>query len=184
MRLFAALPLEGEAKAELERLLSRYRQMDWPVKWVRDDGLHVTIKFLGEVEADRVDAVREALRSAGAGTPCLPFTPTEIGAFPNMHRPRILWAGYESEPPLELMVHRVERGMEALGFPVDGRPFRPHVTLGRLREGRCLPPDGARTFEREQLHSAFVAGRLVLFESRPGPNGSVYQPVEILNLGS
>jgi 2'-5' RNA ligase len=182
MRIFAALPVEGEAKDELELKLAAYRQRDWPVKWVRNDALHVTIKFLGEVEPDRVANLRTALREASAGTPSLAFRPTELGAFPNFARARVLWAGYETETALELMVHRIERATELLGFPVEGRPFRPHVTLGRVREGSRLPREGAEVLEKETLTAGFITDRLVLFESRPQPGGANYTPLDLFPL--
>jgi 2'-5' RNA ligase len=82
------------------------------------------------------------------------------------------------------MVHRVEQGAEALGFPVEGRPFRPHVTLGRVRDGVPWPPAASDRLERETLRASFVADRLVLFESRPGPDGSVYSQLDSFSLGS
>ena len=178
MRVFAALPVEGEAKAELERTLIDLGRRGWPVKWVGDHGLHVTVKFLGEIEPGRLDAIRETLAGACAGTPPLSFRATEIGAFPSFARARILWAGYESESALELIVHRVEQGLEALGFPLEGRPFRPHVTLGRVREGARLPQEGVALLERATLSAGFTADRLVLVESHPGPGGSTYAELD------
>ncbi|HEY7682879.1 MAG TPA: RNA 2',3'-cyclic phosphodiesterase [Gemmatimonadales bacterium] len=174
MRVFAALPVEGAARTELEQLLVDFERRGLPVKWVRNHGLHVTVKFLGEIEPDRLDAIQEKLAAACAGTPPLSFRATEIGAFPSFQRARILWAGYESESALELMVHRVEQGLEALGFPVEGRAFRPHVTLGRVREGARLPPEEVARLESARLSAGFTADRLVLFESHPGPGGSTY----------
>lgn len=178
MRLFAALPVEGEAKTELEHKLAAYRQRDWPVKWVRDEGLHVTIQFFGEVGADRTEDLGSALREASAGTADLAFRPTEMGAFPSFSGARVIWAGYEAETALELMVHRVAQATAALGFPVEGRPFRPHVTIGRLREGAQLPRDAAEILEQESLSAGFTADRLVLFESRSRPGGAHYIPVD------
>lgn len=184
MRLFTALPVGGEATAELERLLENLRRTEWPVRWVRGDALHVTVKFFGEVGTDQMDAIREALRAATDRTPLLPFVPGELGGFPNLRRPRVLWAGYQSETALELLVHRVEQRAEALGFPVEGRPFRPHVTLGRVRDGVPWPLAAMNRLEREALHESFVADRLVLFESRQGSGGSVYAQLDSFSLGS
>jgi 2'-5' RNA ligase len=179
MRLFAALPVTGEAEGELRTLLARYRGMDWPVKWVRDEGLHVTVRFLGEVAEGRAPQVRERLRAAVAGTPPLSFSATELGAFPTLSRARVLWAGYESEPALELLVHSVEQAMTRLGFPGEAKTFRPHVTLGRIRDGARLPREGFGALAEERLAGGFVAERLVLYESRTGAGGSRY-----LNLDS
>jgi 2'-5' RNA ligase len=184
MRLFAALPVVGEARLELERRLAGYRREEWPVKWVGDNGLHVTTKFLGEVGAGQVDAVRSVLREASTGTPPLPLLPTELGAFPNFIRARVLWAGYESEAALELMVHRIEQATGGLGFPLEGRPFRPHVTLGRLNEGATLPAEGAERLQHDKLSAGFIADRLVLYQSRSGTAGSTYSEVDSFPLGS
>lgn len=184
MRLFVALPVGGDARAELERKLAACKQKDWPVKWVGEGGLHVTLKFLGEVEAERLPAIGAALEVAGCGTPVLPFAPGELGAFPSLARARVLWAGYHSEPALELLVHRVEQATEPLGFPGEGRPFRAHVTLGRVREGARLPREGLEALEKEVLTAGFVADRLVLYQSRPGSAGSTYHELASFPLGS
>ena len=185
MRLFAAIPVTGTAEEALRDLVSRYRSQDWPVKWVRPDGLHLTVKFLGPVESAGVPAIEAALAGASAGTPRLPFSLRELGAFPGFGRARVIWAGLESDAALELMVDRVERACAALGFPVEGRPFRPHVTLGRVREGRRLPEAAIATLEGAALPPAeFLADRLVLLESRPGPGGSVYATLATFPLGT
>ncbi|MDH4349115.1 MAG: RNA 2',3'-cyclic phosphodiesterase [Gemmatimonadota bacterium] len=113
MRLFAAIPLGGEAEAELRRWLERFRSRGWPVRWARDDGLHLTLKFLGEVDEDRVPAVEEIFVRACAGTPRLSLVANEFGAFPNTRRPRILWAGFDADPALELLAHRIESSTSA-----------------------------------------------------------------------
>jgi len=184
MRLFAAIPMNGAVQDALSALLMRYRKTDWPVKWVRSEGLHITVKFLGSVEAERTGAIADALADASAGTPALPFTLREVGAFPGFARARVLWAGLESETALELLVDRVERRCAALGFAVEGRPFRPHVTLGRLRDGARLPTAAIHELEREIPSGSCVADRLVLFESVPGSGGSTYTPRATFPLGA
>jgi 2'-5' RNA ligase len=184
MRLFVALPVRGDARAELERKLVALRRTDWPVKWVREEGLHLTLKFLGEVEQERLTAIRAALDGAVRGTPALHFTPTELGAFPSLSRARVLWAGYHTEPALELLVHRVEQATERLGFPGEGRPFHAHVTLGRVRDRARLPREGLGGIEHEALTGEFTANRLVLYQSRPGPAGPVYDELESFALDS
>ena len=178
MRLFAALPVSGEARQELERKLAEYRREAWPVKWVRDGGLHVTIKFLGEVEEFAVADICAALRGAARRTMPLRFVPTEIGAFPSFTGARVLWAGYETESALELMVHRVEQEAAKLGFPGDGHPFRPHVTLGRVRQGGRLIAEAVQRLESERLASGFSTDRLVLYHSRLEAGGPTYDELD------
>lgn len=184
MRLFIALPVQGAALEELSRLVERCAATDWPVRWARPDGLHVTLKFLGEVGPERVAPIAEMLGAAVARTGPLPCHPGEIGGFPDLGRARVLWAGYEGEPALELLAHRVEDGAQRLGFAVEGRPFRVHVTLGRLRDGKRLSPEALGRLEAMTLRESFVADRVVLYRSHPGPGGSRYESLESFTLES
>ena len=184
MQLFAAFPVGDDARSELRGKLRRFRAAGLPVRWVSDEALHVTVKFLGEVSSERLPEVRAWIAAAVRGTPLLQFTPGELGAFPAWTRARVLWAGYEAEAALELLVHRVERQMEQLGFPGEGRPFRAHVTLGRVRDGARLPPDCLEKLEREPLAGGFSADRLILYESRLGPGGARHLELESFSLGA
>jgi RNA 2',3'-cyclic 3'-phosphodiesterase len=183
MRLFAAIPVSGEAQAALGGALEQLRATDMPVKWTRPDALHLTIKFLGDVMPDQLASLCHVLEDAGRGTPILTMSLTEVGGFPAAGRAKVLWAGLEAEPALELLVDRVERGCVPLGFPVEGRAFRPHVTLGRLRPDRRLTAAEACKFEAIRVEGAFSAAELVLFESIPGSGGPRYVPRHVVGLG-
>lgn len=183
MRLFVGVPLPEEAGREAGRLLAGLRAQDWPVRWVRADGLHLTLKFFGEVTSDRLDAIAEMVAFAAAGTPPIPMSLGELAAFPGWQRPRVLHLRIEASPDLELLQDRVERGAERLGFPSEARPFHPHVTLGRVREGQRLPDGWRARLEEPRPSVAFVANRVVLFESVPGPQGSIYQVRHEARLG-
>jgi len=182
MRLFAALPVEPPADGELAELLVALGAAGWPVRWARAEGLHITLKFFGETDASRVEAVGEMLVTAARGTGALPCGARDLGAFPGWTRAKVLWAGYEGAPALELLMHRVEQGAERLGYAVEGRPFRPHVTLGRLREGARLPDAAVDRLAAHQLRESFVARRVVLYQSDAAPGGAVYTPIRTLDL--
>lgn len=185
MRLFVAIPVEPPVDGVLGELLRRWSPRGWPVKWVRPDGLHLTLKFLGAVESHRFEPIVGSLAGAIAGTPHLSFTLIELGGFPSLGEARVLWAGLESEAALELLVHRVERSCEALGFPVEGRPYRPHVTLGRIRAGSRLSPEATGEVESAGLNSvSFMSTRVILYESLTGSGGSRYQPRATFPLGN
>ncbi len=165
MRLFAALPLAEEARREVAGLLGRLRERNLPVRWVGDEGLHLTLKFYGEVPGERLEVIQEAVRSAGEGAAPLPLRLADLGAFPGLSRPRVLWIGIEAPPALEILQDRLERRSEAIGFPPEGAPFRPHLTLGRVREGqRCRLEQVAEAAE-DYERVGFLAGDLVLYES-------------------
>jgi 2'-5' RNA ligase len=133
MRLFAAVNLPGELRQAIHAAAAPLRGPNLPVKWVDPDGVHLTLKFLGNVAADRLPEISAALDRACAGMRGFPVALGGFGAFPSAACARVIWLGCEAAPPLELLQHAVEREYAALGFAVEGRPFRPHLTLGRAR---------------------------------------------------
>jgi 2'-5' RNA ligase len=183
MRLFVAVPIPHPAREQILSLLGRLREGGWPVRWVHDEGLHMTMKFFGEVASERLDVIQEALRFAVAGAGALSLKLVGLGAFPSRTRPRILWVGVEAPSSLELLQDRIERGCEAIGFPPEGAPFQPHVTLGRVREGQRLPPGGLDDHAEGFEQVAFLAQELVLYESLLTTGGPRYESRLTLDLG-
>ena len=184
MRLFAALPIAEPVRGEIAKLLARLRETGWPLRLVHDHGLHLTMKFFGEVAPGRLEVIEEAVRAAVPGTGALHLQLAEVGAFPSERRPRILWVGLDAPPGLELLQDRLERRAEAIGFPPEGSPFRPHVTLARVREGHRLPPGALEGLEGQYDHVGFLASELVLYESVLGRGGPHYEPRLTLELAS
>ncbi|HEV8197863.1 MAG TPA: RNA 2',3'-cyclic phosphodiesterase [Gemmatimonadales bacterium] len=174
MRLFVAVPLPPPALEEAAGLLRDMRALDWPVRWVKDDGLHISLKFFGEVTSDRVDAIEEMVQFATRGMRSMHLVPLGGGAFPSRQHPKVLRLELQSGADLELLQDRIERGGEQIGFAPEGRPFRPHITLGRVREGLRLPPGAMSYLEGLPPGQPFTADRIVLFESRLTTDGPSY----------
>jgi 2'-5' RNA ligase len=174
MRLFVAVPLPPPALEEAAELLREMRALEWPVRWVRDDGLHISLKFFGEVTSDRVETIEEMVEIAAKGMKPMELVPEGGGAFPSRSHPRVLRLELQSNPELELLQDRLERGGEQIGFAPEGRPFRPHITLGRVREGHRVPAGAMDHLEGVRHGGPFLADRVVLFESRLTPDGPVY----------
>lgn len=183
MRLFAAVPVTEPARDQILKLLGTLRASGWPVRWVHDEGLHMTLKFFGEVAPERLDVIAEALRFAAHGADSLALELGELGAFPSRSRPRVLWVGIQAPAGLELLQDRIERGCEAIGFPPEGAPFQPHITLGRLREGQRLPPGGLDDHADGFEPVSFVAQQLVLYESLLTTGGPRYESRLTLDFG-
>lgn len=175
MRLFAALPLPAPAQAVVAGCLTDLEAQGWPVRWVRREGLHLTLKFFGEVTSDRLDPIVEMLGFAVRDMGPMTLAMSGAGVFPYPSRPRILRLDLEGPIALELLQDRIERGGEGIGFPPEGRPFRPHITLGRVREGHRLPEGALARLSAAAPHEAFVADRIVLFESELGTGGPRYR---------
>lgn len=133
MRLFVAVNLPDDVRRAIGAATDPLRRAGLPVKWVDPGGLHLTLKFLGAVDSAQVPGVREALERACSGARAFALPLGGFGAFPSPERARVVWVGCEPVPPLELLQHGVEREFAALGYSLEGRPFRPHLTLGRSR---------------------------------------------------
>lgn len=174
-RLFIALNLPAELRTELYDATRAVRDAAPDGSWARADNLHLTLKFLGQRPASELDRLRDLVANAASGCPPIRLVIQGVGAFPNLRRARVVWLGVEPERHLELLQHDLETGGAALGYEVEGRPFRPHLTLGRLREAdreqlRAL----ARAAARVKISRTVEVETLDLMQSEPGTGGSRY----------
>ena len=136
-RLFVAVEFPEEAKEALAGLVRALRGLQIEgLCPVRAEGIHLTLKFLGEVSADRVSAIADALARAARTVAPGQVELRGIGGFPDLETPRVLWVGLAGDlDPLEALHQSAEEALAPLGHPPDRRPFTPHLTLARLREG-------------------------------------------------
>lgn len=175
MRLFVAVNLPADVRRAAWQAAAPLRAADLPVKWVGEDGLHITLKFLGDVDGGRLAEVGAALEQACAGARSFPLEVGGFGAFPTDDRARVLWLGCEAAPPLELLQDALERAFAAIGFPVEGRPFRPHVTIGRARKDLRSGVRGAGSLLADLAYAdAFTVDSIDLMESTLTPAGARY----------
>ena len=136
LRTFIAIELDRAIKDDLGRLQDRLRSQLAPgcVRWVRPEGMHLTLKFLGDTPLDKVEEVKVALAQAAAEVRPFTFTMAALGCFPNTRRPRVVWVGLqEVTGALVRLRDVVEAQVAPLGFPTERRPFKPHLTLGRVQ---------------------------------------------------
>jgi len=184
-RLFTALELPAPLQANLAELQTTFSNQLPPraVRWVKPDGVHLTLKFYGDVPAERMDQFRPGLARAaalaGAAAAVTPLTLRGLGVFPSPARPQVLWVGLEGDvAPLHRLQVAVEAEAEGLGYPPEARPFTPHLTLGRVRP-RLSPADldallaFLRRAHTEPL-GEFMPAALSLMSSERRPMGAVY----------
>ena len=186
MRLFLAVNLPPATRRAIHSATAPMREAAVLVSWVAEPRLHLTVKFLGEQPQHEAERLRETLRPAVATHPALSLVIGGLGAFPNLRSPRVVWMGVEHDPRLELLHHAVESICGTLGHEVDGRAFRPHITLGRVRDRLAAPV--ARALSGAARGVEF-AGRmdmttLDLMESELMPTGPRYRVVAALPLGA
>lgn len=152
----------------------------FPLKWVKPENIHLSLKFLGEVDDAREPELHGALqRAAGTRGEPRPLTLqlTGFGVFPDYHRPHVLWAGVAPDPGLELLQHAVEQAFAPLGFPTEGRAFRPHVTLARA--ARDAKPRAFAGLEELlggiEFDETVTVANVDLMQSTLQRDGAVYQ---------
>lgn len=144
MRLFVAAHLDEPTRARVAAVQARVRELcaGWRASWTREDGFHLTLKFLGEVGAARTGEIARALATLGESHRAIEVTFRGVGSFPPRGPARVVWLGVENgAAELTAVAADVDRRLGALGFPTEARGYSPHLTLARVRDPkRRLPP--------------------------------------------
>lgn len=177
MRAFVAIELPESLRQALAREQSRFRAVCPDARWTRPEGIHLTLKFLGEISDAQVDEVKKALQGIGRFEK---FTVRAqgFGFFPDARRPRIFWAGLDAPPEIGRLAAQVEGAMAPLGFPPEDRAFRPHLTLARFKIPRPQPRLQALLAEQDDpLLGSFEVSEFFLWESKLSPRGAEYRKV-------
>lgn len=175
MRLFIALPLPSEIEESLGKLIFVLKQKGRHVKWVAPKNIHLTAKFLGEVDEDKIPVIMEIVKKTGSKYSVVDCLVDKIGAFPNLVRPRIIWAGFSGGiETLESIVTDLEDETEKLGFPREGKRFKPHITLGRVKENYGLGDMIDYIKSYQVVPENMRLDNLVLFKSTLTPRGPIY----------
>jgi 2'-5' RNA ligase len=176
LRLFLAINLTPDVRRDVADATAELRETIPELAWVREHLLHLTLKFLGDQAEERVEEIRPALVAVADRHRELSMTLAGIGAFPNFRRARVVWLGVGQDPRLELLHHDVEVACERLGFEVEGRPFRPHLTLARVRQP--LVEERARVLSRQakriDYSAEFVVRTIDLMRSELSADGPSY----------
>jgi len=176
MRLFTGIPLAAEITGSLERLLNRLRPTA-PLHWSRSDNLHITTRFIGEWREDRLEELKSALSAVPVPQP-FAIAVRGLGWFPNPHAPRVFWAGVEAPPALVGLAKAIESALAGIGVAMEDRPFRPHLTLARVKDPRRAAPVRAAVAKLESTDfGAFEARSYRLYQSTRTAAGSVYAPL-------
>ena len=181
MRLFFALHLPDAIRGQLAALRTDVGR----ASWVKPEQLHLTLRFVGEVDEPTAARLAEAARAEleGAGWPAPTLRLRGVGTFGRPRRPRVLWAGLEPLEPLARLAESLETATRRVELPAEERPFAAHVTLARLKHPRL---DAIEAFlnEHAALESEpFTVGEVTLFCSALTSRGSIHEPVERFPLG-
>lgn len=189
IRSFIAVELPSEITAELDSLERKLKAGQHSfVKWVDPEGIHLTLKFLGSVESTALPQIIEAMTRAAQPASPLSLQLGGLGVFPNWQRPQVVWVGLGGEiDKLAGLQRSLDKALSPLGFTPETRPFRAHLTLGRLRE-RASPKD-KRDFAtwaqavKSESNLSFEVTALRLMKSQLTPSGAIYSQLAAAKLG-
>jgi 2'-5' RNA ligase len=184
MRTFIAIELPEEIKKGLSQVQEQLKGSGAAAAWTRPEGIHLTLKFLGEVPEARVPEIMKGLTAAVQGTARFRVEVNGAGAFPSVRNPRVLWVGVAGDLEKLATLHAaVEGAMSKLGFEPEDREFSPHLTLARIKFLR--PRDNwQKAIEgiRGVNLGGFEADRVSLMKSELKPSGAVYTEVGSVEL--
>lgn len=183
LRSFIALELSGEARDEISRVENILKETEDQIKWVNPRSVHLTLKFLGNIPEHQISSITEHLEGIASHIRPFDIVLGGIGAFPGWGSARVLWIGLdEGSEQVKDLAGEVETAMAMEGFEKDDRPFRAHLTIGRvkkLKNGRKLGDIAASiTVEPVRIR----VSRLILFKSILGPRGAEYNHISVSDL--
>jgi 2'-5' RNA ligase len=189
IRAFIAIELPRSLRLALSRLQERLKPgIVAPVKWVEPENTHLTLKFLGNIDAAITADIVKAITAAARTTPPVRLGLAGLGAFPDSNRVQVVWVGLTGEmEKLRALQQRLDAALAPLSIPGEKRPFSPHLTIARLRDRATLSERQAvgRLIAEAGLESGpgFSAGSVQLMRSRLTPQGPVYSRLGSVGLG-
>jgi len=188
IRSFIAIELPGGLKLELTQLETQLKTEKQPgVKWANPDNIHLTLKFLGNIGADRSGEITGAIEAAARGITPFRLKAKELGVFPNLRRVQVAWVGISGEvDKLSQLQKRLESNLASLGFTPESRPFTAHLTLARLSDR--IPSDERQRFGQLITNTRFNSNHNIevdaisLMKSQLTKAGAIYSRISLIKL--
>lgn len=177
IRAFLAIEPPAEIRKEIGNIQNSLKRLcPFDVRWVKPDGIHLTLKFFGNVSEEDIMAISRVVEENTAATSPLHLKVNKLGLFPSRKRPRVLWIGLGGDtPPLLIMQENLEQGFAGCGFTREERPFRLHLTIGRVKTPHISgDPEQFMAKADDWAAGSFIACGLGLFKSDLTPQGAVY----------
>ncbi len=177
IRAFLAIDPPPEVLAAVERLQDKLkRQISGSVSWTRPRGNHLTLKFFGNIDRTVAKDISYIVKSCISNVPRMLLRIENIGAFPDLRKPRILWIGTSGDiTPLTWLQNKLDKSFVQLGFPQESRPFQAHLTLGRIKDARAASGISEAIKKYGNCRAGeFHVAELILFQSNLTPQGAIY----------
>jgi len=177
IRCFVALELPDDLKRNIHDQTAELRAISRSVKWVSQQNLHITLKFLGDTDEAMLGGIEAALKQAAGSHKQFSISFEGLGAFPNLKRPRVFWIGERGAEPLVRLQKDVEASLAALGFEPEERAFRPHLTIGRAKDIRPIEARKLADYMEKSppaQYGEMVVSGICLMRSDLRPQGPIY----------
>ena len=186
IRAFIAIEISPASKLKISELINQLKRSESDVKWVNDTQMHLTLKFLGNIEQDKIPKISGALKDIASKAVVFQIIFSGIGAFPDINRPRVIWLGIEKGADnLKKMAGHVEDKMKRLGFAKEGRGYKAHLTLGRVRSLKNIGALTSMISKTEfDYRKEITIDKLTLFQSTLTPQGAIYTLLQELPLSN
>jgi 2'-5' RNA ligase len=180
IRSFVAIEIPQALKARIEELQKGLRRTDADVKWVSPQGIHLTLKFLGNIRQDDVERISQCVREVVSAWEPFEVRIQGMGGFPSSRNPRVIWVGLDQgKGSVHSLQQAIEKKSAELFFPPEGRPFSPHLTLGRVRSPRGKMALAQVLEKNKEVEvGAFRVNEVILFRSELKPTGAVYTKLQ------
>ena len=186
IRCFIAIELPEETLQKLAAIQQQLIRSRSGVRWVKPGSIHLTLKFLGNILPAQVDDIAAATAQLVRDEPPLTLCAADLGAFPGYRKPRVIWVGLQGEVErLANIQANLEKALEPLGFAPEGRGFRPHLTIGRVKDRHRLQSliEAISTLELPKFNS-FDAEEIILYKSDLRPTGAIYTKLHRMPLAA
>jgi len=176
VRAFIACDIPDLFLEKISSVQDRLKGLDMDVTWTKVGGIHITLKFLGDIEEGYIDKVAAVIEEISKGQAPFEISIKGSGAFPNLKNPRVVWIGVEDEVNvLSKLQQGLDDRLKGLGFEPEDREFRPHLTLGRVKGPRGKERLSAAVSELKGIEiGSFTVDRVILYKSELKPTGAVY----------
>jgi len=180
MRTFIALNLSDETKEELSRIQEEFKKADADVKWNKPHNIHITLKFLGDIDETKVSEIKSVLDSISRESKPFDISLFKLGAFPSLNQVRVLWVGIDKGcSEVDQIAASVENNLEKIGFLKEDRPFSAHLTLGRVKSGRNKAALKEKLSSIEAQPKSSRIDSITLYQSTLTPKGPIYTPLHV-----
>jgi 2'-5' RNA ligase len=186
IRSFIAIDLPQEIRKKLAAIQAQLRQSRAGVRWVKPSSIHLTLKFLGNILPEQVDDIAAAAAQLIRDEPPITLCAAGLGSFPSPRKPRVIWVGLQGEVDrLTKIQADLENTLETLGVAKEGRGFRPHLTIGRVKDSHRLHSliEAMSTVELPEFNS-FDANEIILYKSDLRPTGAIYTKLHRMPLAA